>query len=153
MPDAGEPSVEARSTLNLDTERSIRNTGIHDFGWKCRLLFLAIDALPVCDWLAGRACCSGGETGHRCTARKGQVCICGDVPTGDFLSHPMTDHARLLHESKSFMTWRVAFHSLNARTTYLRRPAFRLVPLLHPWPLKGQYLDLTLVYTQMYCEQ
>jgi hypothetical protein len=59
--DVREPSVEGRSTLNLDAERWIPNTGMHDFGWKFRLLFLAIAGLPVCDWLAGRACCSGGD--------------------------------------------------------------------------------------------
>jgi hypothetical protein len=29
--DAREPSVEVCSTLNLETERWIRNTGMHDF--------------------------------------------------------------------------------------------------------------------------
>jgi hypothetical protein len=79
--DAREPIMEARSTLNLDTEGWIWNTGMHDFGWKCCLLFLAIAGLLVCDWLGGRACCSGGETDYRCTARKGPFCICGAVPT------------------------------------------------------------------------
>jgi hypothetical protein len=80
--DAREPIVKVRSTLNLNTERWIRNSGMHDFGWKCRLLYLAVAGLPVCDWLQGRSCCSGGEPDYRCTARKGSFCICcGDIPT------------------------------------------------------------------------
>jgi hypothetical protein len=77
----GRVADEARSTLNLDTERWIRNTGMHDFGWKYRLLYLAVAGLPLCDWLAGRACCSCGETDYRCTARKGPVCIRGALLT------------------------------------------------------------------------
>jgi hypothetical protein len=43
--------------------------------------YCSVAGLPVCDWLAARACCSGGETDYRSTARKGPFCICGDVPT------------------------------------------------------------------------
>jgi hypothetical protein len=69
--DSREPIVEVRSTLNLETGRWIRNTGMHNFWLEYRLLYLAVTGLPVCDWLAGRACCSGGDADYRCTARKG----------------------------------------------------------------------------------
>jgi hypothetical protein len=69
------------STLSLDIERRIRNTGMHDFGWKCRLLLLP-------RW-ATRLRLSGmksllqwwGDWLPLCTARKGPISICGDVPT------------------------------------------------------------------------
>jgi hypothetical protein len=68
------PVPDSTLTLLRQPHRTI-------FGWKCRLLYLAVAGLPVCNWLAWRACCSGGEPDYRCTARKGPFCICGDVPT------------------------------------------------------------------------